>query len=351
MNSMKVIVLSVALSAGCRFPELPPLDVDAAVEDGAAFNDAGGPSVSITSGPASSSVTGPRVSFEFTAQGGTPSCRFDQQPLLACTSPVTINLSEGIHSFLVQVMSPSGTVVSDTRLWNVDCVPPAGDAMTFGLFHMDEATGDTLVNSRPFQNPPPSRDALLGTGSTTYRPTRITPGRFGTGGIRFVAYALNETDRITLSTLLDPPDSDNIGAHSIEMWANPTPSFPNELYLWQATPSPQAGRLTYRIKFIRNGATGHFRLETRGADGLDRNIDSQAVEVGVYHHLVFSYTPGTAPMLFVDGVQRELAESVNGTFDVATSDIFGRFEGDLDELHLTFHAFTEEEVLDRWCPP
>jgi hypothetical protein len=349
MNSTKVILLGVALAAGCKFPELPPVEVDAM--DGAAGIDAAGPSVTITSGPANSSMSGPRVTFEFTSQGASPSCRFDDQPLVACTSPVTTSLSEGIHSFLVQVMSPAGAVVSDTRLWNVDCVAPEGDAMSFGLFHMDEASGDTLVNARPFQTPPPSRDGLLGTGSTTYRPTRTTPGRFGTGGLRFMAYAIYETDRITMSTLLDPPDSDNIGAHSIEMWANPAPSFPHELYLWQVTPSPQPGRLTYRLKFIRTGTTGHFRLETRGADGVDRNVDSQPVAVGVNHYVVLSYTPGTAPRLFVDGMGTQLSEPIGGTFDMAGADTFSRFEGDLDELHLTFHAFSEEEVLDRWCPP
>jgi hypothetical protein len=133
------------------------------------------------------------------------------------------------------------------------------------------------------------------------------------------------------------------------MWVNPAPSFPHELLLWQSF-TPQTGRLTYLLKFVRTATTGHFRLETRGDDGIARNVDSQDVDIGVPHYLVFSYTPGTAPLLFVDGVARRTSEPVSGTLDFPFQ-TFSRFEGDLDELHLTFHAFTDAEALDRWCPP
>ncbi len=125
MHALRIVaVLVLAATADCKFPELPPLEDDGSVDaslDGPPSDSVSGPNVVITAGPTANSTTGPRVTFEFTVQDGSPYCRFDAAQLTPCTSPLTANLAEGIHSFHVQATSSGGVVDSDSRLWSVDC--------------------------------------------------------------------------------------------------------------------------------------------------------------------------------------------------------------------------------------
>jgi len=344
---LRLVVVGV-LACSCKFPELPAVDPDASL-DATGQLDASRTNVVITGGPSQDSTTGPRVVFEFSVADGQPLCRFDNGALTPCQSPIAANLSSGIHTFHVQAENSAGSIDFDTRLWSVACRSAEVDAMSFAMFHFDEPSGDGNLTSAPNPRPEPARHGTLGGGGPEKLPLSFTPGRFGSGALRFRAMAVSDSDYVTISPLVGVPAM-SVGAHAMEMWLNPTVSFAHELDVLATLMGTQAGRMDYRISFNREGTQGRFKLTVRDS-GNEQVANSQVVSFGTYHYVGFSYTPGERPFLFVDGVKSEVAQAVTGTVAQFNLDTTGPYEGDLDELHMTFRPMAEADFLERWCPP
>jgi hypothetical protein len=92
------------------------------------------PETTITSGPADGSTTGPGVTFNFTSSetGSTFECSLDAGPFLPCTSPQTLSLSNGSHTFSVRAIDAVNNIdpTPATRTWTVDAIPPAVTSVT-----------------------------------------------------------------------------------------------------------------------------------------------------------------------------------------------------------------------------
>ncbi len=92
------------------------------------------PETTITSGPADGSTTGPGVTFNFTSSetGSTFECSLDSGPFLPCTSPQTLSLSNGSHTFSVRAIDAVNNIdpTPATRTWTVDAIPPAVTSVT-----------------------------------------------------------------------------------------------------------------------------------------------------------------------------------------------------------------------------
>lgn len=356
MAHVKVAVLAGACLVACRFPELDRLANDASVASDTSDSPDGpsdgpapeGPNVEITSGPAANSMSGPRIKFEFTVHDGSPYCRFDNQPLMPCTSPVIVNLPAGSHTFHVQAENTAGTVDSDSRLWSISCQPRQPTTDTFALYRMDEGSGTTVANEHPVTPIPPNEPGDLHFGAPPHDPGWTSAGRFGSA-VRFTSQSAQEYDYID-TTLLDPLIGRNLGAHSIEMWVNPVPTYPQDLILYSTSGGNVAGHMDYAIIFRKNGAQGTFILQAR-SEGNGMSVSSQPVAVGAWHYVAVSFAPGTPALLFVDGRTFYTPSPVQGTVeDFVPFDGFIPYEGDVDELHFTFHRYTEQELLEQWCP-
>ncbi|HEY6179094.1 MAG TPA: hypothetical protein VIX73_31790, partial [Kofleriaceae bacterium] len=73
------------------------------------------PDVAITAGPASASMSGPRVVFAFTVSDGAVACSLDGGAFAACTSPFGVNLPAGPHGFAVRATDAAGNATTVTR--------------------------------------------------------------------------------------------------------------------------------------------------------------------------------------------------------------------------------------------
>lgn len=292
-------------------------------------------------------MTGPRVTFAFTVRDGSPYCRFDSAQFEPCESPFARNLSAGVHSFTVQAMNSAGGIDSDSRLWSVVCATRDGGPETFALYHMDEGSGTVVANAHSYYVPPaPPGDARFK--DPPNDPQWTSSGRFG-GGLRFSAQGLSDTDGI-LGTPLLPPEASSLGAHSIEMWVNPAPTFPHELVLLRQGGGTQTGRMDYSLTFSRIGGQGTFTLSIRSG-ATSTSLVSPLVDLGVFHYVAFAYEPGTAPLLFVDGWSSRVSQTIDGTVEMWVFNALSPYEGDVDDVHLTMHPYSEAELLEQWCPP
>jgi hypothetical protein len=89
------------------------------------------PTITITAAPTNPS-SDPHPVFRFSADetGMTFKCAVDNGPLFVCTSPVTLNVGNGIHIFSVQGTNSAG-IVSNTAgyRWLVQGVVDPGSAI------------------------------------------------------------------------------------------------------------------------------------------------------------------------------------------------------------------------------
>jgi hypothetical protein len=350
MFRVQVVVLVAACAAGCKYQELPALNGDGSIGSGdASIDGAGsnGPNVVITKGPAAGSETGPRVTYEFSVRDGSPYCRFDNNQLAPCTSPLTVNLPAGAHTFYVQAQNSGGTIDSDSRVWTIACGPHQPTTDTFGLWHFDEGSGTSVANSQQHADnlPPPARNLTFA--DSPNDPSWVATGRFGSA-VHFTAVALNDTDRLYAGEILKPLLAQSLGTHSMDMWVKPAPTLAHDLYLMQTSGGNQTGRMDYSLKFRKNGTVGNYILVVR-SENNSMSVTSQAVPLGAYNFVAISFSPNMPAMLFVDG-QSFQTPPIVGTVDMFVWDGFFIYEGDVDELHMTFHRYTKEELLDQWCP-
>lgn len=295
--------------------------------------DMSGPIVMITSGPAQSSTSGPYVSFGFTVSKGTPSCSVNGGAFVACTSPASYNLAAGPHTFDVQASDPTGNTTTASRGWSVACAPATAGTGAAGLFHLDEASGQTAGNAVGGAN------AVLGTDATaeTSDPARFAPARFG-GGLGLVAA---EGDRVSWAAGLASVD-----AHTVELWIRPAAG----AGVQDLVASGDA-RVALRVLA---GATTAQVTYTIDASGTPATVTSAAIAVGQWHHVLASFEEPTM-RLWVDGVRVETTGVAPGTSLSGASFVVGGaagFGGDIDELYVAGAATTTDDAArPRYCPP
>lgn len=129
-----LIAVTTVLSAtsGCEDPLTPPnfefsFDGGVGGYDASAPPDASGPPPDTTLTVTPSALSNqPTATFEFTStQPGTFACRLDGVIPIVCTSPHTVPVSEGVHTFEVSVVTPTSVDLSPaTFTWMVDLTPP-----------------------------------------------------------------------------------------------------------------------------------------------------------------------------------------------------------------------------------
>ena len=330
------IGVAAALVTGCSFDPLPVLTDAASVGDSGsdAPVDADARKVRITAGPSNGGTSGPYVSFSFVVTEGVAQCRTDDGVFAMCASPITWSLGSGPHTFTVRAVDGAGELHEDTRSWTVDCVAPAGGPGVLGLFHFDESTDSQVLTNA-------SGGAVGRLGSTqgvdTSDPTRILPGRYGVGALRFV------TAQTDIATLLGVSNA-AVTAHTVELWlrltADPGASTvlatEQQMGFTQLSLRLNGPRLTYALTPTQGGCA----------------VTTNNLAPNVWHHVVATYRPSTqACVLWVDGVGLSPASfQLSDPIDWATIDL-GPTSVDLDELVFRDTTVTDVDVLGNWCPP
>lgn len=299
------------------------------------------PDVAITAGPASAGITGPRVTFAFTASDGAvaipAACSFDGVAFAACASPVAVNLAAGSHAFAVRATDTAGNVTTVTRSWTVACSPPDVTGAA-GLLHLDD-TGQTLANAVTGGAP-----ATLGdtTAVEPSDPAAVAAARFG-GGLAFTAA---DGDHVAWPIALAA-----MPALTLELWSRPgSPAGTRDIVV------SGDGRVALRVA-AASPTTVRFSIEIAegGAGGQTRVASSAAVAAGAWHHVLASLQ-APALRLWVDGVRAEV-----DTVQLATPPALDAlrlggnaataYDGALDEVWLAQTAITgDEPALARYCP-
>lgn len=291
-----------------------------------------GPVVAITAGPAGGSTSGPYVSFSFTVSEGTPSCSVDGGAFAPCTSPAAYNLAAGSHSFAVRASDAVGNPSTATRGWTVACAPP-GPTGAAGLFHLDEASGQTATNAAG------GADAVLGSDATeeTADPARLATARFGAG----LTFDAAEDDRLTWAAGLGP----DVGTHTIELWVRPAAGSGSDVLVVSAD-----SRIALRVDAGSSDAQIVYSVVDGGGTG--HTVTSPDVAVGQWHHVLASFEE-PAMRLWVNGVVEGATGVAAGSTISGDSFVLGAgFAGDLDEVVFAESAITTDDAARaRYCPP
>src|SRR5262249_44237546 len=137
------------------------------------------PNIMITQGP--SATSGPHVTFAFTVSEGMPSCAVDNAAPAPCTSPVSMNLPAGQHTFSVRATDTAGNQGSAAQTWTVACAAPDATGAA-GLLHLDSAN-QSQDNAVAGGQPATLGDTDMPEATD---PTHIAQARFG-GGFSFAA--------------------------------------------------------------------------------------------------------------------------------------------------------------------
>jgi hypothetical protein len=297
------------------------------------------PTVTITS-PANGSSVGPRVTYAWTvSDGSAATCSFDGAAPVSCTSPITTNIKAGPHSILVSATDGSGNTGTDTNNFTVVCGPQTGPTPPgVALFHLDETSGQTLINS--FAGTP----AVMGTDNTVELedPIRTTAGRFGS------ALDFDQVSRDTVHWISGAASPIFVHDHTIEMWARMNPSS-----------SAGGGRLFQSgdgriVVGYRDNGAGLMQALYRITDdaGLDRVIISPPMAYDVFRHIVATFQ-GTTMTLWVDGVSQTITATVGSNMNLGTvqwGTPNNHIDGIVDEVYVANGALSASQVLDRYCP-
>jgi hypothetical protein len=101
--------------------------------------------------------------------------------------------------------------------------------------------------------------------------------------------------------------------------------------------------------WVRNRRRLTFHLTTTDG-GVEQNIASQAVAAGAWHFIAVASAQNSPVLLFVDGQATRTPDPIVGTIYQSIWAMYQPFEGDVDELNMTFHSYTEQELLNEYCP-
>lgn len=292
-----------------------------------------GPTVTITSGPAAGSTSGPYVTFTFTTSEGQLQCSIDGGAYANCTSPRSYSLNDANHTFGVRAADAVGNLTTVTRTWNVDCAGQTTGPGGMYLFPMNESSGQVVDNILTTE-----AEGTLG-GSTSVEaadPQRINPGRFGRG-LNFLA-----ADRDFMRAVRHIAGTHD---HTVEMWVRPSTSTGSnvlfdmdEISLW----------------FTNTASGARFNYEITTAAGGTVLLSSPPVPANVWYYLVATYT-GTTMRLYLNGAQvdTDTLSYAGSPFNMGTlilSPNGDTVQGDMDEVFMGNMAFTATDVLTRYCP-
>lgn len=122
-----LLSLSFVSITACKFPELPPIELDAG-GDATTDGQANAPDTNITAAPPALDNSIVAV-FEFTSvpSGASFECKLDAGPFLSCTSPHTISaLAAGQHTFQVRAVGNGGERDPSPaeHAWTIDLTTP-----------------------------------------------------------------------------------------------------------------------------------------------------------------------------------------------------------------------------------
>jgi hypothetical protein len=282
------------------------------------------PDIQFQSGPANGGTSGPRVTFAFTTSEGQPTCSVDNGAFAACTSPVSMNLSAGNHSFAVHAADAAGNMTTATRAWTVACAAPDGTGAA-GLLHLDTADQSQA-------NATGGAAATLGDTAMAEPsdPTFVAAARFG-GGFGFA-----NGQHISWPTMLGPTN-----AFTFELWNKPDAGGGATTLLTSGD-----GRVTLAVQGQGPNQV-HYLIGVPG--GV---IQSAPVAAGAWHHVVASYGAPSL-RLWVDGVRVEADNVMQGgmppSFDALT--VGGNTSGVIDEVWVSQSATTTDDAaLAGYCP-
>jgi hypothetical protein len=283
------------------------------------------PDIQITSGP--NGTSGPHVTFAFTVSEGTASCAVDTAAPAPCTSPVSMNLPAGQHTFSVRSTDAAGNQGSAARTWTVACAAPDATGAA-GLLHLD--TGDqSQANAVPNGQP-----ATLGDTANPEAtdPTHIGQARFG-GGFSFDS---TMGQKIAWPAMLGPTT-----AFTFEVWSSPDASGgPRDIVV------SGDGRAGVRVLPVST-TQARFIVTVAG-----QTVMSAPVAIGQWHHVLASFSEPSL-RLWVDGVRTEADTVTLSGMPVSLDSLIigGTYGGSLDEVWIAQSAITDDNAaLDRYCP-
>ena len=96
---------------GCSGVGTCVVTLNAATTVTATFTDTTPPDTTITGMPTNpSNVANPTFTFTSTEAGSTFQCSLDGAPFSACSSPTTVTVANGVHTFQVRAIDPAGNV-------------------------------------------------------------------------------------------------------------------------------------------------------------------------------------------------------------------------------------------------
>lgn len=273
------------------------------------------PDIQFQSGPANGSTTGPYVTFAFTTSEGTPTCSVDNGAFAACTSPVSINLPAGNHSFAVHAADGAGNQTTATRTWTVACAAPDATGAA-GLLHLD-----TADQSQP--------NAVAGGAAATLGDTAmadpadpmfVAAARFN-GGFSFAA-----GQHISWPAMLGATN-----AFTVEMWVKPGST--SQIF------STGDGRFVLRYQ-------GQSFVAQIGA----ASVASAAATGSAWHHVIVSFSEPSL-RLWVDGVRTEADNVSLGGMPIAFDNLTIAGTGAVDEVWVAQTAITTDDAARaRYCP-
>ena len=281
------------------------------------------PATSFTAGPAQGSTSGPYVTFAFTVSEGTPSCAVDGGLAAPCTSPVSMNLPAGSHTFAVSATDSAGNTGTASRMWTVACSAPDATGAA-GLLHLD--TADQTQPAAVGQ-PATLGDTAMPEATD---PTFIAAARFG-GGFSFA-----QPQKITWPAMLGPT-----AALTFELWSNPDASAagPRDLLV------SGDGRASLQVISV---SPTHVRYAFSIGN---QTVMSAPVTGGAWHHVLASFGGG-ALRLWIDGVRTENDNGGGGPVSLDSLIAGASYAGTLDEIWIAQSAITTDDAArGRYCPP
>jgi hypothetical protein len=279
------------------------------------------PAIQITQGPMGTS--GPHVTFAFTVSEGTATCAVDAAAATPCTSPVSMNLAAGPHTFAVRSTDAAGNQGSAARTWTVACAAPDATGAA-GLLHLDSAD-QSQDNAVAGGQPATLGDTEMPEATD---PAHVAQARFG-GGFTFDA-----GQKITWPAMLGPTT-----ALTFEVWSNPVGA---------AGDLVVSGDNRAGLRMVA-AAAGQVRYAITVAN---QTLLSAAVPADQWHHVLASFSEPSL-RLWVDGVRTELDAVTLSGVPVALDSIVigGSYGGSLDEVWIGQSAITDDSAaLDRYCP-
>jgi hypothetical protein len=228
-----------------------------------------------------------------------------------------------------------GNTSTVTRNWTIDCIPLPSSTGGFGIFHFEETSGQTAVNSRQSSLP-----AVLGDSASveTDDPSWSPSGRFG----RALQFNYLELDDVHWATTLV------YNSHLFETWINltdsPVGAGGSTLFL------SEDGRV--RVWVVDVGTQYQVRYSLTNNASVVTTIVGASVSYGQWHHVLAQFGSNTMT-LWVDDLEATGTAVISDAFTYGTmsfSTSADPIAGRMDEVHFALIPLTRAQARDRYCP-